>query len=68
MLSKPKNQFERRAKTLERRNKIIYNDFVKQYNGQRIRYDDCIELIADKHFLSKATIDKIFKTQSKLQK
>jgi hypothetical protein len=39
--------------------KTIQDSFQKLYQVERLRYDDCIERLAKKFFLTKRTVERI---------
>ncbi|MEM7372804.1 MAG: hypothetical protein AAF587_29555 [Bacteroidota bacterium] len=50
-----------RKNRIQRRNKAILARINHLYNVDRLRFDDCIETVADEFYLSTATIAVIYK-------
>lgn len=53
------SKYEQRKQNRERRDQSINDEFKRLYNEERIRYDDCVKIIADKFFLCERSVTNI---------
>jgi len=49
----------RNKELITNRNILLKKDYEEMYNKKRLRYDDCLEKLSEKYFLTKETVHRI---------